>query len=84
MGKPVVSRLGAPKGKMIIPVSSPISRDGKYAGVLVSGCCNPDSGLTCLYGTFLYETNNSDNSYFYCHPNLFSKIFQDGRVSRRP
>jgi hypothetical protein len=36
VGQPVVSRLGASKGKVIIPVASPVVRDGVFSGVVVS------------------------------------------------
>jgi hypothetical protein len=34
VGQPVISRLGASKGELIIPVAAPVFRDGNFVGVL--------------------------------------------------
>ena len=35
VGKPVISRLGASKGRMIVPLASPVYRGGEFKGVAV-------------------------------------------------
>ena len=72
LGKPVISRLGASKGKMIVPVSSPIFRAGKYAGVLTSAVV-----LSDLTSGFLNPLKISEKSEVYLIGNDGAIIYSD-------
>ena len=72
VGKPVVSRLGASSGKMIIPIASPIIRKGEYEGVLTAAVI-----LSDLTDSFLNPLRISDNSEAYLIKNDGEIIYAD-------
>lgn len=60
IAKPVISRLGASSGKMIIPIASPVIREDGYQGILTSAVI-----LSDLTGNFLDPLRISDKSEVY-------------------
>lgn len=67
-GSPVVSRLGASKGRMIVPVAAPIIREGKFQGILVASVVIDD-----LTSQYLDDLRISEKSEVYL-------IKQDGTI----
>jgi len=59
-GEPILSQIGGSKGKMIIPISTPIIRDGRFKGVLAASIILPD-----LTKDFLDPLKISNNSEVY-------------------
>jgi C4-dicarboxylate-specific signal transduction histidine kinase len=60
IGKPVVSRLGASKGQVVVPVASPVFVDGAFKGVLATSI-----KWEALTQRFLDKVKISDLTYFY-------------------
>ena len=60
VGQPVISRLGASKGKVIVPVASPVYRTGEFRGVVVAAV-----ELTPLTKRYLELMKISDSTEVY-------------------
>lgn len=75
VGKPVVSRFGASKGKVIVPLATPVFKDGEFVGIMASSV-----RLRALTSRFLGFLKISDSMTIYLVESDGSLIFNNKKV----